>query len=67
MRLAGAGWELAFAIVGFAGVGFLVGSLLGSARWGLLIGAILGVVGGLYNLVKSAIGITRDTGRDQSG
>ena len=61
MRLAGSGWELALAIVGFAGVGYFIGGYFGSARNGLIIGSMLGVVGGLYNLVKTALRISRES------
>ncbi len=51
--LAGQGFELTAAVVGFGAVGFWVGGYLGNARIGLLIGAILGILGGLYNLIRS--------------
>ena len=67
MRLASAGWELAFAIVGFAGFGYLVGGLFDASQWGLLIGALLGVVGGLYNLVRTALRIANASGQGREG
>jgi F0F1-type ATP synthase assembly protein I len=57
------GQELAGAILGFAFVGTLIGRYFGSARWGLIVGATLGVVGGLYNLVRQALKLSRQESR----
>lgn len=54
-RLAGLGFELTAAVIGFGLVGYWVGGHLGSARIGLLIGAILGIFGGLYNLIRASL------------
>lgn len=51
--LAGQGFELTAAVVGFGAVGYWVGHYYGNARVGLLIGAILGILGGLYNLIRA--------------
>lgn len=61
-RLAGGGIELAGGIVGFTIVGYLFGRYFGSPLWGVLIGSILGVIGGLYNLVRAALNVTRESG-----
>lgn len=59
-RVAGLGFELAAAVGGFALVGWWVGRWLGNARTGLLVGAVLGIVGGLYNLVRTSLIALRD-------
>jgi len=55
-------------VVGFSVVGYLVGRYFGNALWGLIIGASLGVIGGLYNLVRQSLKLTReDSQRGASG
>jgi len=66
MRLASVGFELAGGIVGFALIGYLLGRYFGSPLWGVLIGSMLGVVGGLYNLVRASLKVTRETDRTGS-
>lgn len=55
MRHAGTGLELAAAIGGMCAIGFLLDRKFGSAPWCLLVCAMLGIVGGLYNLVRSQL------------
>jgi len=55
MPLASAGFEIAAAVGGFAALGWWIDRHRGTAPWGLLIGALLGLIGGLYNLIKSAL------------
>ena len=55
MSLAGQGFELTAAVIGFGAVGYWVGGQFGDARIGLTIGAILGIIGGLYNLIKASL------------
>lgn len=57
--LAGAGFEIAAAVGGFAALGWWIDRRRDSAPWGLLIGALLGLVGGLYNLIKSSLAASR--------
>lgn len=54
------GFELAAAVGGFALFGWWIGGRLGNARTGLLVGAVLGIVGGLYNLVRTSLIVLRD-------
>ena len=61
-RMAGLGFELAAAIVGFALFGYWVGGYLGSAKWGVVIGSLLGIFGGMYNLIRAASGTSRRKG-----
>lgn len=60
MALAGLGFELLAAIVGFAFVGYWIDRHYETAPWGLVIGAVLGIIGGLYNFIKAATRATRD-------
>lgn len=55
MAFASAGFEIAAAVGGFAALGWWIDRQRGTAPWGLLIGALLGLIGGLYNLIKSAL------------
>jgi F0F1-type ATP synthase assembly protein I len=55
LGLAGAGFEIAAAVGGFAALGWWIDRRRGSAPWGLLIGALLGLVGGLYNLIRASL------------
>ena len=59
VRLAGIGTEFAGAVAGFALIGHLVDRSYDSHPWGVLIGTSLGIVGGLYNLVKSSLRAVR--------
>lgn len=63
LRFAGLGFELAASIAGGALLGWWVDRQLGTApRWlGILAG--VGVVGGLYNLIRSALAASRQAGR----
>lgn len=64
MRLAGAGFELAAAVGGFAIVGHLIDRYRGSHPKGLLIGALLGLIGGMYNLIKASLAASRQARDD---
>lgn len=54
-RLAGLGFELAGAVAGFALMGYWVGKYYGNPELGLLIGSLLGLVGGMYNLIRTTL------------
>jgi len=60
MRVAGSGVELAAAVGGFAALGLLWDRHRGSSPWGLLTGTVLGLVGGLYNLIKSSLAASNE-------
>ena len=49
------GAELAGALLGFAVVGVWIDRHYGSHPWGLLVCAISGLIGGLYNFLRSSI------------
>jgi len=55
MRHAGTGLELAAAIGGMCAIGYLLDRKFNSSPWCLLTCALLGIVGGLYNLVRSQL------------
>jgi F0F1-type ATP synthase assembly protein I len=59
VRYAGLGVELAAAIGGLALVGHWVDRHFGWAPWGLLTGSLIGLVGGMYNLVRTALAASR--------
>lgn len=63
MRLAGLGFELAAAIIGFAAFGYWLGRYFGWPTAGLAIGATLGIVGGLYNLIRVSLVVSRELSR----
>jgi F0F1-type ATP synthase assembly protein I len=66
-RYANLGFELAAAVGGFALLGWWIGRHYGRADLGLLIGAVLGIVGGLYNLLRTSLVALRDqANRDKS-
>ena len=67
-RFFGLGIELAGAVAVLTFLGYLVDRWLASAPWGLVTGAMLGIVGGLYNIVKTALKANRDERqRDDEG
>lgn len=57
MRL---GYEFSAAVGGFCFVGWLVDRFWETKPWGLLVGAILGLIGGLYNLIRDALRMSRE-------
>jgi F0F1-type ATP synthase assembly protein I len=66
MSLAGQGFELTAAVIGFGLAGYWVGGHLGNASIGLLVGALLGIFGGLYNLIHSSLRTIEKQEQDQS-
>lgn len=59
-RLAGVGFELAAAVGGFVLVGYWVGKYYDQAELGIVIGAVLGLIGGMYNLVRTTLAASRE-------
>lgn len=59
VRFAGMGVEFAAGIVVFVLVGYWIDSKLDSAPIGVVTGALLGCVGGMYNLIRNAIRLSR--------
>ncbi len=54
-RLAGMGFELFGSVLGFTVLGLLIDQRFDTAPKGVLIGSILGVIGGLYNLIRTSL------------
>jgi F0F1-type ATP synthase assembly protein I len=59
IRLAGLGFELAASIAGGALLGWWIDRELGTAPRALAILAGIGALGGLYNLIRSALAAAR--------
>jgi len=55
MRLASLGVELGAAVAGLSLFGYWIDRHYDSAPIGLISGAVVGLVGGLYNLIRSAL------------
>lgn len=55
LRLAGLGFELAASIAGGALLGWWIDGQLGSAPKALITLSVVGIVGGLYNLIRTAL------------
>lgn len=56
LRYMGLGLELAAGVAGLALLGHWIDRHFGSAPWGLLAGAVIGLLGGMYNLIRAAVG-----------
>lgn len=67
MALAGLGFELLAAIVGFSFVGYWIDRHYETGPWGLIICALLGIVGGLYNFIRVATRVTRESSEESGG
>ncbi len=57
--LAGIGFEMAGAVAGFSLVGYWIGGYYGNSGLGITIGGALGVVGGTYNMIRTALMASR--------
>jgi len=55
LRLAGLGMELTGAVFGGVVLGWWIDRQLGSSPKATLTGGLVGIVGGLYNLLKTAL------------
>lgn len=62
-RLTGLGFELFGAVLGFSLLGFWIDWHFDTRPWGLLICVILGLVGGLYNLIRTSLSALNPTPR----
>jgi len=62
LRYAGLGLELAAAVAAGTAGGWWVDHRFATAPWGVLGGSLLGMTAGMVNLVRRALGATRDQG-----
>jgi len=53
------GFDLFAALAVFGLIGYAVDWHYGCAPWGVLTGVVLGSIGGLYNLIRQALKMTR--------
>ena len=60
VRYSGVGLELAGAVAGLSLLGYWIDGKFGTGPWGLLGGLAMGLVGGIYNLVKSSLAAARE-------
>ena len=60
LRYVGLGLELAATVGAGAGGGWLIDRYLATAPWGVLAGSLLGMAVGMTNLIRRALGATRD-------
>ena len=61
--LAGLGMEMVAAVVGLGALGWWIDRSQDTAPWGLVICATIGFVGGMYNLIRSALAAAREAER----
>jgi len=54
------GMELTAAVVGLAALGYALDRSFGWKPWGLLTCALIGLVGGMYNLIRDALRVSRE-------
>lgn len=60
-RYVGLGVEFVAAILGMALVGYWVDRRFDTAPWGLLVALAVGLIGGMYNFLRTALGAARGT------
>ncbi len=65
VRLSGMGFEFGAAVIGFVLVGYWIDRHYGCRPTGVLIGAALGILGGGYNLIRTALRVSRQVDRDE--
>jgi F0F1-type ATP synthase assembly protein I len=56
LRFSGIGIEFAAAVAGFTLVGWWVDRHWNCSPWGVVTGAVLGLAGGMYNMIRKALG-----------
>ena len=67
IRYAGLGVELAATVGVLSLVGWWIDGRFGTAPWGLVVGAVVGLVGGMANLVRTALSAVRPGGAGRDG
>lgn len=63
VRYSSLGVELAAAVAGCLLLGLWIDRHFGTSPWGTVVCILLGLVGGLFNLVRGALGAFQDGGR----
>jgi ATP synthase protein I len=57
------GFEFAAAVAGCVLFGYAVDWYYGTSPWGILIGAGIGIIGGMYNMIRSALNLAKEQER----
>lgn len=65
MRYAGLGLEFAASVAVLTLLGWWVDRHFGTHPWGVLTGALIGLVGGMYNMIREALGAVRSQERER--
>jgi F0F1-type ATP synthase assembly protein I len=61
LRYVALGTEFAAAILGLSLAGVWVDRHYGTSPWGTLVGALIGLIGGMVNLIREAMGAVRES------
>jgi len=61
-RLLGLGFELVASVAGFTLVGYWVDRHFATSPWGVLSGLALGLVGGMYNMIRQSLAVSKAAG-----
>jgi len=64
-RYSGIGFELIGAVGALSLFGYWIDRHFGTTPWGLIIGAVTGIVGGLWNLIREALIMSRELSGDR--
>lgn len=65
LRYVALGTEFAAAVVGLSLAGLWIDRHYGVGPWGTLVGALIGLIGGMVNLLREALGAVRRTATRQ--
>lgn len=65
LRYIALGTEFAAAVLGLTLAGYWLDRHYGWSPWGTLTGAVIGLVGGMYNLLREALGSVRKPPGDE--
>ena len=66
IRWSGIGVNFAAAVAGFTLVGYWIDHHHETSPWGVLIGMVLGLVGGMYNLIRSSLAAAHEAEREMA-
>lgn len=65
LALAGLGFELAAAVVGFALLGYWIDRHYETEPWGLLVCIGIGLFGGMYNFIRQSVRASRSSADEE--